>query len=64
MLTYLKRAHQTDLNKIKIPVSILKWIKLNLGDVLQFLVAHNERHLLQAKRNLAAINTPVTTIKA
>ena len=57
MLTYLKRAQQTDLNKIKIPVSIFKWIKLNLGDVLQFLIAHNERHLLQAKRNLA---TPVT----
>jgi hypothetical protein len=59
MLTYLKRARQTDLNKIRIPVSILKWIKLNLGDVLQFMVAHNERHLLQAKRNL--VNVTIST---
>ena len=56
LLTYLKRAYQTDLNKNKIPVSIFKWIKLNLGDVLQFLIAHNERHLLQAKRNLVETN--------
>jgi len=52
LLAYIKQLRQVDLNKIKIPVSILKWIKLNLGDVLQFLIAHNERHLQQAKKNL------------
>ncbi|GEO04331.1 hypothetical protein AAE02nite_19950 [Adhaeribacter aerolatus] len=63
LLTYLKKAQQADLNKVKIPVSILKWIKLNIGDVLQFLIAHNERHLLQAKRNLVEITTAVTAEK-
>jgi len=36
----------------RIPVSISRWIKLRLGDVLQFLIAHDERHLVQAKRNV------------
>lgn len=52
LLDYLKQARQTDLNKIRIPISILKWVKLKLGDVFQFIVAHNERHLQQAKRNI------------
>lgn len=52
LLVYLEESKKMDLNKIKIPISIFKWIKLNIGDVFQFLVAHNERHLQQAKRNL------------
>jgi len=52
LLSYLKQAQHTDLNAVKIPISIFKWLKLKLGDVLQFLIAHNERHLVQAKRNL------------
>ncbi len=53
LLYYLKQARQVNLDKIKIPLSITKWVKLKLGDVFQFLIAHNERHLQQAKRNLA-----------
>lgn len=52
LIGYLKSARTADLNKIKIPVSIVKWLKLRLGDVFGFLIAHNERHLQQAKRNL------------
>ncbi|KAA5546494.1 DinB family protein [Adhaeribacter rhizoryzae] len=61
LLAYIKQSRQVDLNKIKIPVSILKWIKLNLGDVLQFLIAHNERHLQQAKQNLLQPNILTAT---
>ncbi len=49
-LIFLKQARQTDMNKIRIPISILQWVKLKLGDVFQFIVAHNERHLQQAKK--------------
>lgn len=52
LLKYLRKARGKDLNKIKIAISITQWIKLTLGDVLQFLIAHNERHIRQAKRNL------------
>jgi hypothetical protein len=52
MLVYLRRAADSNLDKIKIPISIGKFIRLRLGDVFQFIIAHNERHLRQAKRNL------------
>jgi uncharacterized damage-inducible protein DinB len=52
LLMYLKQARQTDMNRIRIPISILSCVKLKLGDVFQFIIAHDERHLQQAKRNL------------
>ncbi|MCU0369592.1 MAG: DinB family protein, partial [Cyclobacteriaceae bacterium] len=52
LLDLLKLARHTDLNKVRIPISISRWLKLKLGDVFQFIIAHNERHLQQAKRNL------------
>lgn len=52
LLQYLHKARQADLNGPRIPISIFQWIKLKPGDVLRFIIAHNERHLLQAKRNL------------
>jgi len=52
LLLLLREAQHTDLNNIRIPVSIARFIRLKLGDVFQFLVAHNDRHVLQAKRNL------------
>lgn len=27
-------------------------VKLNTGDALRFVITHNERHIIQAKRNL------------
>jgi hypothetical protein len=55
LLSCLRQAHDTNLNAIKIPVSIARFIRLKLGDVFQFVIMHNERHLLQAKKNLDLI---------
>ena len=52
LMACLRLSRKADLNAIRLPISISRWIKLRLGDVLQFLIAHQERHLLQAKRNL------------
>lgn len=52
LLSYLRRAYSADLNQIKIPISIARFLKLKLGDVFQFMIAHDERHLQQALRNL------------
>jgi uncharacterized damage-inducible protein DinB len=52
LLALLKAASNTDLNRVRIPISILQWMKLKLGDVFQFVIAHNERHIQQAKRNV------------
>lgn len=62
LLKYLRLARIKDLNRIKIAISISKWIKLRLGDTFQFLIAHNERHLRQAKRNLT--NTKVISTES
>lgn len=55
LLNYLKQAREVDLDKIRIPISITKWIKLKSGDVFQFMIAHDERHIQQAKRVLVGI---------
>lgn len=52
LLSYLVIAKGKDLNTIKIPLSISRFLKLKIGDVFQFIVAHNERHLIQAQRNI------------
>jgi len=52
LLRCLRKAAHTDLNRVKVPVSIASWLRMNAGDVLRFLVAHNERHIQQARRDL------------
>ncbi len=47
LLVLLEQAKQIDLNRTKVPISIAPFIKLKLGDVFMFLVAHNFRHVLQ-----------------
>lgn len=51
LIKILQLSRTRNLNK-RVPISISKIIKLKLGDVLQFLIAHDERHLRQALRNL------------
>lgn len=52
-LLYLLRVGAAkDLDAIRIPVSIMPVIRMKIGDVFQFIIAHNERHMRQAKRNL------------
>jgi DinB superfamily len=51
----LELSQYVDLQKVKIPFSFTKLLKLRLGDNLRFIVAHNERHLLQAQRVLKSL---------
>jgi hypothetical protein len=50
LLQLLRKAKGIDLNKNRVGISIAPFIKLKLGDVLMFLVAHQTRHLMQAER--------------
>lgn len=52
LLAILNKARMADLTVGAIPVSFFKWIRLRPGDLLLFLIAHNERHILQAKKVL------------
>jgi len=52
LLYLLREGLHKDLDAIRIPISILPLIRMKIGDVLRFIIAHNERHMQQAKRNL------------
>jgi hypothetical protein len=49
LLQLLELAKDRNLNSIRIPISISRLIRLKLGDTFRFLVAHEQRHLIQAR---------------
>lgn len=55
ILEILNNARKVDLNKVKTNISITKLLKLRLGDVLRFLIYHQERHKLQAERAIKSM---------
>jgi hypothetical protein len=50
LLQLIERARTVDIGRIRVPITLSKYIKLKLGDVFLFLIAHNYRHILQAER--------------
>ena len=54
MIGLLRKAKDYNLTKIRIPISLTKWVTMRLGDVFQFVIMHNERHLVQAQFRLKA----------
>lgn len=52
MLRLLNEAAEVNLNTLRVPISLSPWIRLKLGDTFGFVVAHIERHVLQAERTL------------
>lgn len=49
MRSLLEQARRVDLTKAKVPISIAKFIRLNLGDTFRFMINHIERHVIQAE---------------
>ncbi|SHI00674.1 DinB superfamily protein [Chryseolinea serpens] len=49
-LELLNDARSINLNQNHVPIEFFKWLRLNVGDTFQLLVAHEQRHLLQALR--------------
>ena len=64
LVQLMEQAAGVDLNKTKVPISIAKFIRLKLGDVFMFLIAHNTRHILQAERALQSAGVQTMKIKA
>ena len=58
LLQLLMLAKQKNLNKRKVGISIAPLLKLKVGDVFMFLIAHIVRHTLQADRALAQVGVP------
>jgi hypothetical protein len=55
LLQLLNEAEQVNLEAVRIPVTISRFIRLKLGDVLRFVVHHNLRHVQQAHNVRAAL---------
>ncbi len=49
LLDLLQRAHQVNLEEIRIKTSITSLIRLKLGDTFQFYIHHMVRHMAQIK---------------
>jgi hypothetical protein len=49
LIQLMETARKRNLETIRIPISISKFIRLKLGDTFRFLVAHEQRHLIQAR---------------
>lgn len=54
LLQLLNKSRNTDIGKLRIPVSIAPFIKLKMGDVFAFLIAHHQRHFVQVNNILAS----------
>ena len=52
LLLLLEQARTVNMGKIRIHISISPFIRLKLGDTFLFLIAHNQRHILQLERAL------------
>jgi hypothetical protein len=52
MLHLIERARKINIGKVRVPISIMKWVKLKIGDTFLFMTAHHLRHILQAERAL------------
>ena len=53
LIQLLRKSRNLDIENTRVPISISQWVRLKMGDVFQFLIAHNERHLQQAQRNIS-----------
>jgi hypothetical protein len=49
MLRYIRLAREVDLNRVKIPMAQMTFLKYRLGDLLHFMVLHARRHVIQAQ---------------
>jgi hypothetical protein len=59
MLDILEKSRTADLNKLKVHSAIGKIINFKMGDALRFVVAHNQRHILQAENVMRAMEQSV-----
>lgn len=50
LLHLLAQAHHANLNRRQVPVEFFRLLKLRLGEALEFVVVHQQRHVQQAQR--------------
>lgn len=60
LIDFLQQGARSDMNGIRVPISISRMIRLKLGDTFRFLIAHQQRHFQQIERLQTNIAKPDT----
>jgi hypothetical protein len=60
LIDIIEKAKTVNIQRVKIPISISKFIRLKLGDALLFVIYHNERHIEQIKKLIEHRAFPTT----
>jgi hypothetical protein len=55
LLSLLEVARRRNLNSIYIPTTFSRFVRFKLGDMFRFLVAHEQRHMIQARNAIKAV---------
>ena len=55
LIDLLESAKSKNITSIRTPVSISRFIKLNVGDTFRFLIAHEQRHFVQIENVLTVL---------
>ncbi|HEU4471866.1 MAG TPA: DinB family protein [Flavisolibacter sp.] len=55
LLQLLEVSRRRNLNTIHVPITLSRFIRLRLGDMFRFLVAHELRHMIQARNAVKAV---------
>ena len=62
LLILMDKASANNISRIRIPISIAKFIRFKLGDTFRFVIAHEQRHFVQCANALLALKNPQTAI--
>lgn len=55
LLLLLDVARRRNLNSVYVPAAFSKLIRFKLGDAFRFLIAHEQRHMMQARNAIKAV---------
>lgn len=55
LLRLLEQALKHDLGRIRVPITLSPLIRLKLGDTFRFLIAHQQRHMVQARNAIKSL---------
>jgi DinB superfamily len=55
LLQLLENSRERDLNAIKVPITMSKYVKLKLGDTFRFVIAHEQRHMVQVRNTMRKV---------
>lgn len=63
MIECMKMAETADLQKLKVSTTLSSWMKLRMGDMFRFLIAHQQRHFIQIHTGMKQVKATETLLR-